>query len=394
VNDSIITQSGSTVSVAGAENVTLDITSSGNLNVSGNVNTSSNVNAKGAVAAGGDVNASGNVNAKGNVTAVGYVSAPQIETGSVFSYNASGGVGAAGVFGILGTGDPTSYGVYGENDSATGGKGVFGYNKQGAGGIGAQGFAPGSNAIGVAGSSNTFGAVAHSLIGNVSLGVIGDSANGYGVAATSDSSYALIAENKSTTDTMVTVNNGGGSPFYAQGTGGYGFVDQNGNLILTGVVFAAAKDFKIDHPLDPANKYLYHASIESSEMKNIYDGIATLDAAGSATVALPDWFEAVNGDFRYQLTAMGAPGPNLHIAQEISNHQFTIGGGQPGMKVSWQVTGVRHDAYAKAHPLHVSVDKPEGERGYYIHPDLYGAPAEKSLAAAHRTQMMQHAKQK
>jgi hypothetical protein len=56
-----------------------------------------------------------------------------------------------------------------------------------------------------------------------------------------------------------------------------------------------------------------------SEMKNIYDGVTTLDASGSANVALPDWFEAVNGDFRYQLTAMGAPGPNLHIAQEISN---------------------------------------------------------------------------
>jgi len=129
-------------------------------------------------------------------------------------------------------------------------------------------------------------------------------------------------------------------------------------------------------------------------MKNIYDGVAMLDGAGSATVTLPDWFEAVNGDFRYQLTAMGAPGPNLHIAREISNHQFMIAGGQPRMRVSWQVTGVRHDAYAKAHPLQVSVDKPAGERGYYIHPELYGAPAEKSLAAAHRTKVMQHTNQK
>jgi hypothetical protein len=56
------------------------------------------------------------------------------------------------------------------------------------------------------------------------------------------------------------------------------------------------------------------------------------------------------------------------------------------MKVSWQVTGVRHDPYAKAHPLQVSVDKGADERGYYIHPELYGAPAKKSLDAAHRNQ--------
>lgn len=123
------------------------------------------------------------------------------------------------------------------------------------------------------------------------------------------------------------------------------------------------------------------------------DGVAALDGSGSASVVLPDWFDAVNGDFRYQLTAVGAPGPNLYIAQEISNNQFTIAGGRPGMKVSWLVTGVRHDAFAKANPLQISVDKAGNERGPYIHPELYGAPAEKSLASAHRQQVMQKAKQ-
>jgi hypothetical protein len=382
VSDSIVTQSGTTVKIAGTETTTGTISSGGDLDANGNVN------ANGSVSASGSVNASGSVSASSVfgtlLTALGTSSG-----GSSVLGLASSGAGsfAAGVNGTLTSGDPTySYGVYGENDSVTGGKGVFGFNKQGAGGVGVQGYAPGTNAIGVAGSSNTFGTVAHSLIGNVPLGVLGDSSSGYGIAATSDNSNALLAENHSTADTLVTVNNGGGAPFYAQGTGGYGFVDQNGNLVLTGVVFAAAKDFKIDHPLDPANKYLYHASIESSEMKNIYDGIAVLDGSGSARVELPEWFEAVNGDFRYQLTALGAPGPNLHIAQKISNNQFTIAGGQPGMEVSWLVTGVRHDAYAQAHPLQVSVDKSEGERGYYIHPELYGASAEKSLASAHRAQ--------
>jgi hypothetical protein len=214
------------------------------------------------------------------------------------------------------------------------------------------------------------------------------------VAATSDNSNALIAGNNGTADTLVVFANGGGAPIFAQGIGGSLFLDGSGNLTVSGAINAGTKDFRIDHPLDPANKYLYHASIESSDMKNMYDGVAVLDASGRATVDLPDWFEAVNGDFRYQLTAMGAPAPNLHIAEEVANNQFTIAGGQPGMKVSWQVTGVRHDGYARAHPLQVSVDKPESERGYYIHPELYGAPREKSLAAAHRAQVTQLAKAK
>jgi len=90
-------------------------------------------------------------------------------------------------------------------------------------------------------------------------------------------------------------------------------------------------------------------------------------------VSLPKWFEALNTDFPHQLTAIGAAAPNLHVAREIANHQFSIAGGAPGMKVSWQVTGVRHDAYAKTHPLVVEARKPEKERGRYQNPDAYGA---------------------
>jgi len=151
------------------------------------------------------------------------------------------------------------------------------------------------------------------------------------------------------------------------------FFDFGGNLTLNGTLTAAAKNFKIDHPLDPKNKYLSHTSVESSEMMNIYTGNAILDNSGEGVVSLPKWFEALNTDFRYQLTAIGAAAPNLHVAQEIANHQFSIAGGAPGMKVSWQVTGVRHDAYAKTHPLVVEARKPEKERGRYQNPDAYGA---------------------
>ena|SRR5712692_8635401 len=106
-------------------------------------------------------------------------------------------------------------------------------------------------------------------------------------------------------------------------------------------------------------------------MKNIYDGVAVLDRKGQAWISLPDWFEALNMYFRYQLTAIGAPGPNLYIAHEISGNRFKIAGGKPGAKVSWQVTGTRHDAYANAHPLTVEEEKIENERGTYLYPEAY-----------------------
>jgi len=96
-------------------------------------------------------------------------------------------------------------------------------------------------------------------------------------------------------------------------------------------------------------------------------------------VQMPDWFQALNRDFRYQLTAIGAPGPNLYIAEKIKDNRFKIAGGAPGMEVSWQVTGIRQDPYAQAHPIIVEEEKPADERGTYLHPELYGQPEERGL---------------
>jgi hypothetical protein len=145
-------------------------------------------------------------------------------------------------------------------------------------------------------------------------------------------------------------------------------VSVTGSLTATG-----AKNFRIDHPLDPANKYLTHADIESSEVLNLYCGNAILDASGEAVVQLPDWFEAINKDFRYQLTNVGGFAP-VYIAEEVSGGHFKIAGGKPGAKVSWQVTGVRNDAWVKAHPMEVETDK-GADRGHYLTPELYGQPA-------------------
>ena len=156
----------------------------------------------------------------------------------------------------------------------------------------------------------------------------------------------------------------------------------DGQVIVTGKLTKPGGSFKIDHPLDPAHKYLSHSFVESPDMKNIYDGVATLDAWGVATVTLPDWFEALNRDFRYQLTALGTPQPGLFISREVEGNRFTIAGGVPGARVSWMVTGIRHDAWADAHRIPVEETKPEEESGSFLHPELFGAGPEKSLTRA------------
>ena len=136
---------------------------------------------------------------------------------------------------------------------------------------------------------------------------------------------------------------------------------------------------RLDHPLDPENKYLYHSSVSSPDMMNIYNGMVLLDSKGEAVVALPDWFQSLNGEFRYQLTPVGAPGRDLYVAEEVQNNQFKIAGGAPGLKVSWQVTGIRHDAFAEQNRTPVEAEKPEGERGLYLHPEAFGQPIDKGV---------------
>jgi hypothetical protein len=164
-----------------------------------------------------------------------------------------------------------------------------------------------------------------------------------------------------------------------------------GDIAVNGSVDSNSVRTQMDHPLDPANKYLIHASVESSEMKNMYDGTVTSDASGEAVVELPDWFEALNRDFRYQLTVIGQFAQAI-VSSEIANHQFTIKTDKPGVKVSWQVTGVRQDAYAKAHPVSVEALKPGREAGHYLHPELYGAPEEMSIEWARHPEMMKKIK--
>jgi hypothetical protein len=160
-----------------------------------------------------------------------------------------------------------------------------------------------------------------------------------------------------------------------------------GDVYIGGYLSKASGSFKIDHPLDPANKYLLHSFVESPDMMNVYNGNVVTDAHGMAIVTLPDWFEALNRDFRYQLTVIGQFAQAI-VASEITGNQFTIRTDKPNVKVSWQVTGIRQDAWANAHRIPVEEEKPEQTRGYYLHPELYSQPSEKSVDWAERPQLM------
>lgn len=294
--------------------------------------------------------------------------------GPVFNAPVYGKDNAGTGYGIQGESEnENGIGVWGLNSYGDFGAGVFGQAKSiGVSGhsVSDKGFGVfGQGKVGVKGSSNQHGGAG--LLGECTFGdgVHGVSTKAAGVAGHGDEGPGIWGTSK-------------------RSSAGH----FQGNVVITGNLQKGGGSFKIDHPLYPSTKYLSHSFVESPDMKNIYDGVVTLDHKGESEINLPDWFGALNKDFRYQLTAIAAPGPNLHIAEEISeasknysninsknnNSRFKIAGGATGMKVSWQVTGIRKDPWANAHRIEVEEDKPSDVQGYYLHPEVYGDQAEKT----------------
>lgn len=170
----------------------------------------------------------------------------------------------------------------------------------------------------------------------------------------------------------IVVNPGSGS------TGSNSAAVFNGNVSVNGTLSKFGGSFKIDHPLDPTNKYLYHSFVESPDMMNVYNGNITTDEHGEAIVRLPDYFEVLNRDYRYQLTVIGQFAQAI-VAEEIKHNQFKIKTDKRDVKVSWQVTGIRQDAYANAHRIPVEEEKPREDRGSYLYPQGFGAPMKKNV---------------
>jgi len=302
--------------------------------------------------------------------------------------------GAVGVGGVA----PTGTGVFGLSRGATGVRGVSGT----ASGL----TPPGASAVwgdsqgglGVYGGSASADGVHGETTAGDRSGVAGinkaDGGFGNGVFAYSDNGNGLFARGRNGViswahpywNNNVAVE---GLVFGNNAIAVYGYHDIDakggyagyfwGRVEVTGSLTKTGGGFRIDHPADPAHKYLNHSFVESSERKNVYDGVAVLGSKGEAAVALPAWVEAANRDFRYQLTPIGGAAPDLHVSRGLSRGRFRIAGGKPGLHVCWQVTGVRRDVWAKANPLVVEEPKRGPERGRYLHPTLHGQPEARAI---------------
>jgi len=302
----------------------------------------------------------GNTSSRGSAVNATGTNIGVLATGSVgiFGSGHSAGVLAKGLDGtafdgaraVLAIGGGSHDGLGGDGVNATGGDSV---NDRGGNGI---------NAVGGI-SADSGGSGGHGIVAEGGIGTNG---------ATNGLAAFLIGDVRT----------------FSASSGERGDLELAGNLNVSGT-----KNFKIDHPLDPENKYLYHAAIEASEVLNVYSGNVVTDQSGDAVVTLPDWFEAINRDFRYQLTVVGQFAQAI-IASKVQNNRFSIKTSAPNVEVSWQVTGVRSDAALLKHPFKSEEDKPANERGYFLSPDAYGQPEERGIAWATNPQLMRQLKER
>jgi len=264
-------------------------------------------------------------------------------SGVITAYNAWPAGQALWVSGVRGayTGSGVGSGVRGETSSlADDAAGVSGYIDS-----------AGANAAGVRGDNGNASCCGMGVAGfhaGQGIGVYGEAQNGFAVSGYSPNNWS-----------------------------GY----FQGSVNVVGTLYKSSGAFRIDNPIDPAHSYLQHSFVESPDMKNVYDGVITTNGKGFATVKLPGWFQALNRDFRYQLTILGhSPwGTEARVWDEVAHNRFTIRTNKPNVKVSWQVTGIRKDAYANAHRIQTVVPKTRSADSKYVHPELYGKPLSKSV---------------
>jgi hypothetical protein len=269
----------------------------------------------------------------------------------------------------------------GTGQSVKGTSGIGNYGYLGGASNGVYGFAASTGGNGVLGEANT---------GSNAAGVKGRSSTGYGVYGEGpDRNYGYLggpfigARGYASTVSGIGVFGTADNGYNAYGVWGVsssGYAGYfSGKVHVTGTLSKGGGSFKIDHPLDPEHKYLYHSFVESPDMMNIYNGNVVTDENGFAEIMLPEWFEALNRDFRYQLTVIDDSDRFVlaKVVQEIHNNRFTIRTNFGHVKVSWQVTGIRKDPWAEAHRIPVEEVKPPEEQGTYLHPKEWGQPEEK-----------------
>jgi hypothetical protein len=242
--------------------------------------------------------------------------------------------------------------IAGTSTSGTAGRGVSAFaNINGGEGI----FASGRNGVhGITGTGNgVLGESRDNSLTAAGVFGVGNGVNSNGVIARASNGPLAFA-------------------LWARSTSGFAGVF-DGKVQVNGQLTKAGGGFEIDHPLDPENKYLRHSFVESPDALNVYSGNATTDEDGNATVALPEYFQELNEDVHYQLTVIGELAHAV-VAEAIRENQFTIKTDRSNVEVSWQVTGVRKDAFASMYRMEVEEEKPSEERGTYLHPEAFDQP--------------------
>ena len=149
-------------------------------------------------------------------------------------------------------------------------------------------------------------------------------------------------------------------------------VTVKGDLKVEGTLSKGGGTFRIDHPLDPLNKELYHSFVESPEMMNIYKGNSKT-IKGRAEIKMADWFAALNGnitdDYSFSITPLNSfcgeyYVDNKDIASRGAFEVFT----KNDCEFSYVVYAVRHDRWAEANRVQVEAIK---DKPGYIYPQLW-----------------------
>jgi hypothetical protein len=180
-----------------------------------------------------------------------------------------------------------------------------------------------------------------------------------------------------TSNAIEGVTNGSGAAIMGQATLAGLF---NGNVHITGnlTVDGTKTGFHIDDPRTPATRTLSQTPVDTDRLSVQYSGNVRTGRDGRARVRLPGYATAIAGDWRYELTPIGSFGQAI-VEREVADGVFVIRTQHPFTKVSWMVTGIRHDPQALKDPVLPVQEKRGAERGHYLDPSLYGHSASSAV---------------
>jgi hypothetical protein len=261
----------------------------------------------------------------------------------------------AGVVGYTTSTDPSKAGVYAVDFGN--GNGVSGFATSGDAGV--YGTGPHNGVRGVTASNGDSGVIGVNS-GN-GWGVYGGSAGGTGVEGNSTSWYGVYGHSTSSdgvhgvSDSNFSAGVGGISTNH--GTGVYGSsaapgragwfqgpVQIDGDVLINGHLTcnpSPCGSLQTNDLSNPGKDPGTNSPVESADTVDLYTGDITTDAKGEALVILPSDVEALNHDFRYQLTIVGDQFAQARVSSKIKNDSFSIMTDKPNIEVSWQLVGIR-----------------------------------------------------